>query len=104
MPGSRSRRRYGNFPPARAQTFRSLLHCYTHGLGTRSPRPIYSKLCLVGPGAIVGVTGLSSVLVVPSPKFHSQLVKIPVDSLVKFTGRGASPDLGAAEKFALGAA
>ena len=46
----------GNFPPARTQTFRSLLHCYTHSLRTGSPRPIYSKLRRVGPGTVVGVS------------------------------------------------
>src|SRR5208337_1819509 len=45
-----------NFPSARVQTFRSLLHYYTHSLGTVSPRPIHSKLCLVGPGTTVGVS------------------------------------------------
>ena len=72
-------------------------------LERRSPGSIHSKLCGIGPGTLVGVSpDFQPCSLVPSPKCHSQLVTTPVDSLVKFTCRGASPDLGTAEKFALG--
>jgi hypothetical protein len=38
--------------------------------------------------------------VVPFPRSHCQLVGLPVDRSVKFTRRGAQPDIGVAEKFA----
>ena len=70
------------------QTFRSLFHMYTKSLGIVAPRPIHGKLCREGPWPVVGVAGLMSVLVWPSPNCHRQFVTIAVDSLVKFTCRG----------------
>ena len=46
--------------------------------------------------------GFRVVEVVPSPKFHSLLVILPVEALVNCTTRGLLPLLGAAVKSATG--
>ena len=48
--------------------------------------------------------GLGSVDVPPSPNVHDHEVGEPVDWSVKVTGSGATPEVGVAEKAAVGAA
>jgi hypothetical protein len=59
---------------------------------------------LYWPGAKYVTAGFFKNEIVPFPRSHFQFVGLPVDRSVKFTRKGAQPDIGVAEKFAVSCA